>query len=125
LPVTISPMTGSARLPDPRTTLMLRVPIRPTKAAGFPTRNDFRLATRLLAKDSGFTVTAVLVLTIGMASTITIFTLINGAYFRDLPFTNPDRISTPTSRNRTPHPTTAQIAHGSRTFSKRPTRHGD
>jgi len=54
--------------------------------------SDLRLAARLLARDSRFTVTAVLVLAIGMAATTTIFTLGNGVYLRDLPFATPDRI---------------------------------
>jgi len=54
--------------------------------------HDLRLAARLLAKDSRFTVTAVLVLTIGMSATITTFTILNGVFLRDLPFATPDRI---------------------------------
>jgi len=54
--------------------------------------SDLRFAARLLANDSRFTVTAVLVLAIGMAATTTIFTLGNGVYLRDLPFATPDRI---------------------------------
>jgi len=54
--------------------------------------SDLRLAARLLARDSRFTVTAVLVLAIGIAATTTIFTLGNGVYLRDLPFATPDRI---------------------------------
>jgi len=56
--------------------------------------NDLRLAARLMARDTRFTVTAVLVLAIGMAATTTMFTLGNGVYLRDLPFATPDRIVT-------------------------------
>ena len=54
--------------------------------------NDIRLAARLLAKDRGFTVAAVLALALGIAATSTIFTLGNGVFLRDLPFADPDRI---------------------------------
>jgi predicted permease len=54
--------------------------------------NDVRLAARLLWKSRGFTLAAVAALAIGMSATITMFTLLNGVYLRDLPFANPDRI---------------------------------
>ena len=54
--------------------------------------NDIRLAARLLAKDRGFTVPAVLALALGIAATSTIFTLGNGVFLRDLPFSDPDRV---------------------------------
>jgi predicted permease len=54
--------------------------------------NDVRLAARLLVKDRGFTVAAVLALALGIAATSTIFTLVNGVFLRDLPFANPDRV---------------------------------
>jgi predicted permease len=60
---------------------------------------DLRFAARLLAKDSRFTVTAVLVLAIGMAATTTMFALGNGVYLRDLPFATPDRIVTVGARS--------------------------
>jgi putative ABC transport system permease protein len=52
--------------------------------------NDLRYAARLLAKDRTFTVAAVLALVIGMSATTTMFTIVHGVYFRDLPFDNPD-----------------------------------
>ena len=54
--------------------------------------NDLRYAARLLARDRAFTVTAALALVIGMSATITMFTVVHGVYFRDLPFSEPDRI---------------------------------
>jgi putative ABC transport system permease protein len=54
--------------------------------------DDVRLATRLLFKDRGFTAAAVLALSMGIAATNTMFTIVNGALLRDLPFDEPDRI---------------------------------
>ncbi len=54
--------------------------------------HEARLACRLLLKDRSFTATAVLTLALGIAATNTVFTLINGALLRDLPFTDPDRV---------------------------------
>ena len=54
--------------------------------------NDLRYAARLLARDRAFTVTAALALVIGMSATITMFTFVYGVYFRELPFSEPDRI---------------------------------
>jgi putative ABC transport system permease protein len=54
--------------------------------------NDIRLAARLLLKDRSFTLTAICALALGIAANNTVFTLINGALIRDLPFTNPDRV---------------------------------
>ncbi len=54
--------------------------------------NDLRYAARLLASDRAFSLTAVLALVLGMSATITMFTIVHSVYFRDLPFTNPDRI---------------------------------
>jgi predicted permease len=55
-------------------------------------RNDLRLAARLLLKDRAFTAAAVLVLALGIASTSTVFTLVNGLLLRDMPFDEPDRV---------------------------------
>ena len=54
--------------------------------------NDLRYAARLLARDRAFTVTAAPALVIGMSATITMFTFVYGVYFRELPFSEPDRI---------------------------------
>ena len=43
-------------------------------------------------KDRGFTFAAVLTLSLGIAVNMVVFTLINGALLRDLPFEDPDRI---------------------------------
>jgi putative ABC transport system permease protein len=54
--------------------------------------NDLRHAARLFRKDRGVTIAAVVALAAGMSATITMFTIINGVYLRDLPFAHPDRI---------------------------------
>src|SRR5688572_8418365 len=53
---------------------------------------DLRHGVRLLVKDWGFTLAAVATLSIGIAVNMLVFTLINGALLRDLPFADPDRI---------------------------------
>jgi len=53
---------------------------------------DIRQGARLLVKDWGFTLAAVATLSIGVAVNMVVFTLINGALLRDLPFEDPDRI---------------------------------
>jgi len=53
---------------------------------------DVKQGVRLLVKDWGFTLAAVATLSIGIAVNMLVFTLINGALLRDLPFADPDRI---------------------------------
>ena len=53
---------------------------------------DLKHGVRLLVKDWGFTLAAVATLSIGIAVNMLVFTLINGALLRDLPFGEPDRI---------------------------------
>ena len=53
---------------------------------------DLKQGLRLLVRDWGFTVAAVATLSIGIAVNMMVFTLINGALLRDLPFADPDRI---------------------------------
>jgi putative ABC transport system permease protein len=53
---------------------------------------DLTHGLRLLVKDWGFTLAAVVTLSIGIAVNMLVFTLINGALLRDLPFAEPDRI---------------------------------
>jgi putative ABC transport system permease protein len=54
--------------------------------------SDIRHGARLLVRDWGFTLAAVATLSIGIAVNMLVFTLINGALLRDLPFAEPDRI---------------------------------
>ena len=54
--------------------------------------SDVAHGCRLLLKERGFTFAAVLTLSLGIAVNMLVFTLINGALLRDLPFAEPDRI---------------------------------
>jgi putative ABC transport system permease protein len=53
---------------------------------------DARFAARLLIKDPRFTLAAVLALALGIAVNTTIFTIVNTAVLRELPFDDPDRL---------------------------------
>jgi putative ABC transport system permease protein len=58
----------------------------------FAPGQNFRFAFRQLRKAPGFTLTAVLVLALGIGATTTIFSLVEGILLRPLPFSNPDRL---------------------------------
>jgi putative ABC transport system permease protein len=53
---------------------------------------DLRFAARLLAKDRRFTLAAVVALALGIAANNTVFTFINAALIRDLPFEKPNQL---------------------------------
>jgi putative ABC transport system permease protein len=53
---------------------------------------DVRFALRLLAKDRRFTIAIVIALVLGIGVNNSVFTLINTALLRDLPFEQPDRL---------------------------------
>jgi putative ABC transport system permease protein len=53
---------------------------------------DIKHGARLLLKDRAFTLAAVVTLALGIAVNMMVFTLVNGALLRDLPFADPDRI---------------------------------
>jgi predicted permease len=55
---------------------------------------DARYALRLLARQPGFTVAAVLTLALGIGATTAIFTLVDRVMLRPLPLSDPDRVVT-------------------------------
>jgi putative ABC transport system permease protein len=63
---------------------------------GFPSVDsllqDVRFALRMLAKDRRFTLAAVTALGLGIGVTNTVFTIVNAALIRDVPFDEPDRL---------------------------------
>jgi len=54
--------------------------------------NDIRFAIRQLRKSPEFTLTAVLMLALGICSSITIFAFVDAALIKPLPYRNPDRL---------------------------------
>lgn len=55
---------------------------------------DLRLACRLLLKNPGFSLIAVITLSLSIGANTTIFSVINGVLFKPLPFAKPDRLVT-------------------------------
>jgi putative ABC transport system permease protein len=59
---------------------------------------DFRFGLRKLAKDPGFTLTAVVALSLGLGANATVFAITNAVLFKNMPFVD-DRILYLTTRN--------------------------
>ena len=55
-------------------------------------RQDLRIGARTLAKNPGFTMSAVFVLGLGLGAAITMLGAVNAVFVRPLPFPEPDRI---------------------------------
>lgn len=55
---------------------------------------DFRFAFRILRKSPGFTCTAILILTLCIGANTTIFSVVDAALFRALPYPEPERLVT-------------------------------
>src|SRR4029079_1886255 len=53
---------------------------------------DLRFAARMLAHSRGFTLTALVVLTLGIGATTTMFSATNAVLLKPLPYPSPDRL---------------------------------
>ena len=73
---------------------------------------DLRFASRMLRKSPGFTALVVLTLGLGMGSTTTIFSVVNGILLRPLPYQNSQRLS----RVQETHPGSASMGVTYATF---------
>ena len=70
--------------------LPLSIPIE--EGTGFMLGSDVRYAWRALRHQRGSTAMVVLMLALGIAANITVFSLVNGLFLRPFPFARPDRL---------------------------------
>ena len=54
---------------------------------------DFRVASRTLLRTPAFTITAVVILALGVASTTVVFSVVDAYLLRPVPFTDPERLA--------------------------------
>ena len=55
-------------------------------------RQDLRFAARILRKNPGLTLVAVLTAALGIAANVTVFSVIDGLFLRSVPAKNPERL---------------------------------
>lgn len=78
---------------------------------------DLRYGMRGLVKQPGFTAVAVLSIALGIGVNITIFSFVNAALFRPLPFSEPDRLARVWDGNAVSYPDYVAYRDGTTAFS--------
>ena len=78
---------------------------------------DLRYGMRGLVKQPGFTAVAVLSIALGIGVNITIFSFVNAALFRPLPFSEPDRLARVWDGNSVSYPDYIAYRDGTTAFS--------
>lgn len=78
---------------------------------------DLRYGMRGLVKQPGFTAVAVLSIALGIGVNITIFSFVNAALFRPLPFSEPDRLARVWDSNAVSYPDYIAYRDGTTAFS--------
>ena len=53
---------------------------------------DLKVAARALVSQPGFSIVAILTVTLGIGSAVAVFTVVNGVLIRTLPYDDPDRL---------------------------------